>query len=542
VLIRNNAPVFGANASPYQQRGDWQLSLSARNLISNDHYNGKVEQHERQERENYITNRQNLFDIGITRALTKRVSLTVGVPFVFSSWAFRDPSSPLPGPRIEEPQWGRGLGDISITGRSWIFDPDTHPDWNVTAGGGLKFPTGNAAYLDNFLVVRGAIPGILGNPVPNFEPREEKQYVDQSVQPGDGGWGLIMETQAFWRVKQVFLFAAGSYLVNPQDTNDTPSILQTLGVPPAPGSPNALARLEVNSIPDQYLARVGGAIPVGKGFSASLGWRMEGLKQYDLLGDSHGWRRPGTAMFIEPGVSFTHGPHTVAFNVPIGYYFNRHRNPITDNPGDATFPEQIFLTSYSLRLRRQRGASAVTQPSTPDTSQLSPGSPAGWKASAAGGPAGTEACAPQAKSANLNITLKDQNNENVNLSSYRGKVILLDYWATWCVPCKTEIPWFIDFQDRYGDQGFQVVGVSVDDPPNKLVPYISDMKMNYTVLQGRTNQKVLEAFGPINGIPVTVLISRNGKVCARFEGTKSRDAIEERIKALLSQSSGSLPK
>jgi hypothetical protein len=362
VLIRNNAPVFGANASPYQEPGEWHVSVTARNLVSNDHYNGTVEQHERQERQNYITNRQNLIDIGISRVLTPRVSVAIGVPFVYSAWAFRDPASPLPGPRIEEPQWGRGLGDISVSGRYWLFDPGTHLDWNLAAGAGLKMPTGNEAYQDTFVNVQGAVPGILGNPVANFVRREDRQYVDQSVQPGDGGWGLMMEAHGFWRVSRVFLFASGSYLANPRDTNDTPSILATLGIP-AVGPREGLG---VNSVPDQYMARVGGTVPVIKGFSASLAWRMEGLPRYDLLGDSHGWRRPGTAMFIEPGVSYSSGPHTISLNVPLAYYYNRHTNPYTDNPGDATFPRHIFLTSYSFRLGRPRVAPVTDQPADQD--------------------------------------------------------------------------------------------------------------------------------------------------------------------------------
>jgi hypothetical protein len=377
--------VFGANASPYAIPGDWQLNLSSRNLVSNDHYNGKAEQYERQERQNYITNRQNLFDVGVTRVLTPRVSVSVGVPFVYSAWAFRSPASPLPGPRVEEPQWGRGLGDISATGRAWIFEPDTHPNWNVSAGGGLKFPTGNEAYQDEFLVVRGAVQGILGNTIPNFTERRESQYVDQSVQPGDGGWGMIAETQAFWRVKRVFLFASGTYLANPKDTNGTPSIGAILGAAPAPGTPNALARTGENSVPDQYLARIGGSVPLGRGFSASLAWRMEGLRRYDLFGESHGFRRPGTSLFIEPGVSYSRGHHTFAFNVPLAYYYNRHPNPITGSPGDATFPRHIFLSSYSIRLGR--GAPAATPPVTPATPRRDPSS--GTSASAA-----EEVCPP----------------------------------------------------------------------------------------------------------------------------------------------------
>jgi hypothetical protein len=371
VLIRNTAPVFGANASPYMQPGDWQIHLSSRNLVSNDHYNGTAEQHERQERENYITNRQNLFDVGVTRAITRRVSVSIGVPFVYSAWAFRNPSSPLPGPRVEEPQWGRGLGDITVSGRTWLFHPGTHPDWNVAAGAGLKLPTGNASYQDEFLDVRGALGGIQGNPVPGFEPRRELQYVDQSVQPGDGGWGLVFESQAFWRVKRVFLFASASYLANPQDTNGTPSILEILGIPTGPGTPNE--GLGVNSIPDQYLARAGGTVGLGHGFSASLAWRMEGLKRYDLFGSSHGWRRPGTSMFVEPGISYSRGIHSFSFNVPLAYYYKRHANPYTGRPGDATFPRHVFLTSYSVRLGRRAAATPPASDQPPPSGIPVPG-------------------------------------------------------------------------------------------------------------------------------------------------------------------------
>ena len=140
--------------------------------------------------------------------------MSLGVPFVNSSWAFRDPAYPFPAPRQEIPQHGRGLGDISLTSRAWIFDPQTHRAWNVAAGGGIKFPTGNF------------LPGH----VPRRTDRRRGASVrDQSVQPGDGGWGLMVEGQAFWQVKRSFLFASGSYLANPKDKNDTPSIITDPG-------------------------------------------------------------------------------------------------------------------------------------------------------------------------------------------------------------------------------------------------------------------------------------------------------------------------
>lgn len=148
-------------------------------------------------------------------------------------------------------------------------------------------------------------------------------------------------------------------------------------------------------------------------------------------------------------------------------------------------------------------------------------------------PEGTLTCAADAKPANLAFTLKDMDGRDVTLADYHGKVILLDFWATWCGPCKFEIPHFIEFQDRYGKDGLQVLGVSVDDTADKLIPYARDMKMNYPVLQGLGHDDMQDAYGPIVGIPVTVLISRDGKVCATHTGLTGRDVFEREIKALL---------
>jgi len=142
-------------------------------------------------------------------------------------------------------------------------------------------------------------------------------------------------------------------------------------------------------------------------------------------------------------------------------------------------------------------------------------------------------CSPDAKSANLEFTLPDMNGQQVTLSQFKGKVILLDFWATWCGPCKIEIPGFIEFQNKYGKDGLQVIGVSVDDTFEKLQPYVKDMKMNYLVLQGLGHDDLQEAYGPMYAIPVTVLISRDGKVCATHMGYTSKETFEQEIKALL---------
>lgn len=146
---------------------------------------------------------------------------------------------------------------------------------------------------------------------------------------------------------------------------------------------------------------------------------------------------------------------------------------------------------------------------------------------------GTFVCPAAAKPANLNFTLKNLDNVDVKLSSFKGKVILLDFWATWCGPCKIEIPWFVELQTRYGTRGLQVLGISVDDKLAPLKSYAAQGKMSYPVLQGLGHDDVLEAFGPMIGLPTTLVISPAGKICATHTGLSSKESFETQIKALL---------
>jgi cytochrome c biogenesis protein CcmG/thiol:disulfide interchange protein DsbE len=131
------------------------------------------------------------------------------------------------------------------------------------------------------------------------------------------------------------------------------------------------------------------------------------------------------------------------------------------------------------------------------------------------------------------FSLKDANGQTVKLSDYRGKVILLDFWATWCGPCKIEIPWFIEFEQTYKDKGFSVIGVSMDEEGWTVVkPYIQQRKVNYRVLLG--TEQVGQLYGGVDSLPTTYLIDRSGRIAAVHIGLESgKDGFQNEINRLL---------
>ena len=137
------------------------------------------------------------------------------------------------------------------------------------------------------------------------------------------------------------------------------------------------------------------------------------------------------------------------------------------------------------------------------------------------------------KKANLDFTVKDMNNARVRLSDYKGKVILVNFWATWCAPCKVEIPGFIELYDQYKDKGFVILGVSGDDDAETLRSFASEWKINYPLLVGKDEEKLLDAYGPLYGYPTSVLVGRTGAVCGRHVGPATKEEFEKEIKALL---------
>lgn len=125
----------------------------------------------------------------------------------------------------------------------------------------------------------------------------------------------------------------------------------------------------------------------------------------------------------------------------------------------------------------------------------------------------------------------DLRHQKISLSTYRGKVVLLNFWATWCAPCLMEMPAFAQWQKQYGTEKFQVIGISMDDAAPEVVATVSKLKLDYPVLMG--DEHLGTAYGGVLGLPVTFLIDRDGKIQAKYQGVTDLPRIKGDIQSLL---------
>jgi thiol-disulfide isomerase/thioredoxin len=124
--------------------------------------------------------------------------------------------------------------------------------------------------------------------------------------------------------------------------------------------------------------------------------------------------------------------------------------------------------------------------------------------------------------------------KNLKLSNLRGKAVLLNFWATWCGPCKVEMPWFVELQKEYGAQGFQIVGVAMDDASTEeIAKFVKEMGVNYPILIGK--ESVGESYGGVGVLPTTFFLNRDGKLIAREFGLQSRSVFVDHIRQALNQ-------
>jgi len=157
----------------------------------------------------------------------------------------------------------------------------------------------------------------------------------------------------------------------------------------------------------------------------------------------------------------------------------------------------------------------------------------GFHAARRAGAGGPDSLDPTGKPA-PDFTLESLEGKSVTLSAYRGQAVLLNFWATWCGPCKIEMPWFVELQKEYGPQGLQIVGVAMDDASKEEIQkFAKEMGVNYTILLGK--EAVGQQYGGVDVLPTTYFIDRDGKIVSREFGLQSRSLFVDNIKKALGQ-------
>jgi hypothetical protein len=296
----------------------WQFSMGFRKQRSHRHFVGTEEQKQRAEQGTEVVNNIYLFDVALTYNVNRRFNVTAAAPVMIAKR--RRGSSP----QIFD---SFGIGDTVLMGRMWLFKQPSESPQNVSFGVGVKIPTGKPDVTDTVLSANG---------------QTVTQVVDQSIQLGDGGWGIPLDIQAYKRIGKTTVYASASYLLNPRDTN---------GVPTGRGRPSEA----IMSVADQYLVRAGISRPVPKTrqWAYTIGWRIEGVPVRDLIGKSNGFRRPGYGMAIEPGVQYFRYRDTWSVTVPIAAGRNRKRSVsdilVGSRGGDAAFADYMILVGYTRR-------------------------------------------------------------------------------------------------------------------------------------------------------------------------------------------------
>lgn len=322
-------------------QGEFLAGIDYRRFRSFRHFRGDHEEPHRIEQGTEVINYSNLLDFSLTYGITKRFYTTVLIPFVHfdRSSMYEHGGNPPNGLGERHYTSAYGLADIRVGAGYWLFDPIENHKYNYAIGLGFKIPTGKYDYTDTFY-----------NQGPD---RNETRVtvVDQSIQPGDGGFGITLDFQGNHFLSDRFVLSTFLYyMLNVTETN---------GVLIRNGSAEF-------SSPDQFAALLGVSyITPLKGLGAYLGGRVEGIPSSDLIGGSAGYRRPGYAVSIEPGVSYVKNNYIFNLSVPIAVYRNRiqsfidkQRTKETGNYtiGDAAFADYLinFSIAYQFKSKKSK--------------------------------------------------------------------------------------------------------------------------------------------------------------------------------------------
>ncbi len=272
---------------------------------------------------NQVINVVDQFDTAISYSFDPRDTVSVDVPY------FAATRSQLVSGLGRYRTRAADLGDLRVGIDRWLLNPAENPRGNIALGVGLSAPTGKSDVKDYFHTKNGLV----------------YQNVDQSIQPGLGGWGYIFEGNAYFKLAaKTSLYANGFYMATPQDVNGTRTTAAIT------------SETAYNSVYDQYELRAGVTQQLWRFqhgvLDGSFGGRWEGVPSDDLIGRSDGFRRPGYVLSIEPGLSYILPHDSLSLNVPVAEYMNRtqsYPDTLTGGHGDAFFAKFLVLISYSHR-------------------------------------------------------------------------------------------------------------------------------------------------------------------------------------------------
>lgn len=338
VAIRGFSACNGqVGSQAFLPKGEWLVNGNFRYFHSFRHFRGHEEETNRVEDGTEVINDSYFFDATVSYGFSDRLYGSLVLPLVYHerSSMYEHGGNPPNGLGDRHKTYAGGLGDIRLSAYYWLLDPEKNHKGNMALGLGLKLPTGDYGAVSTFYN--------------QGENRDETLdlTVDQSIQPGDGGFGGTVELQAY-RMLSSKILVNGSffYLINPRETNGK----------------SARDRGTLFSVPDQFALRAGATyISPLPGLSFYLGGRYECIPVYDLIGGSDGFRRPGYVVSVEPGVNYSKEKFSINVNVPIAVDRNRTRsyldiqNSTPDNyrHGDAAFADYLVNIGFAWRITKK---------------------------------------------------------------------------------------------------------------------------------------------------------------------------------------------
>jgi len=342
VAIRGNSSCnSNLGSSANLMGGEFNFQTGYRYFKSFRHFRGDHEEANRVEDGTEVINHSHFLDLSLSYGITDRLYANILIPYVWHtrSSLYEHGGNGL-GDRRETSSLG--VGDFRVGIGYWLFEPGKK-NFNYSLGLGLKLPTGKYDYTDTFY-----------NQGSN-DDQDIEGVVDQSIQPGDGGKGFTVDIQGYHNLSDNFgLSVSIYYLFNATETN---GVLTRNG------------RSEFSS-PDQFAVRLGSYYSSLSGFNAYLGGRIEGVPSEDLIGGSAGYRRPGYAVSVEPGIGYFKHNYSIFASVPIALYRNRtqsyedkQRTAETGEYriGDAAFADYLINVGISYRFMNKHKKPAIPE-------------------------------------------------------------------------------------------------------------------------------------------------------------------------------------